>query len=151
MEEKLRWMAEEMDALKAQGLFINLRTIDSAPGAWMVVDGQRVLNLCTNNYLGLAGHPALIKAAQDAVGPLRRGTDGGALDRGDVEHPRGTGEGDRGVQKCGGRPVCAGRIYGEPGGDRAAGGTRGCDFLRPAESRQHYRRRTVEPRQDHRV
>ena len=67
MEEKLHWMAEEMEALKAQGLFINLRTIDSAPGAWMVVDGQRVLNLCTNNYLGLAGHPALIKAAQDAV------------------------------------------------------------------------------------
>ena len=67
IEEKLSWMAEEVTALKEQGLFIKLRTIDSSPGAWMVVDGQKVLNLCTNNYLGLAGHPRLIKAAQDAV------------------------------------------------------------------------------------
>ena len=49
---------KEFTALKEQGLFIKLRTIDSSPGAWMVVDGQKVLNLCTNNNLGLAGHPA---------------------------------------------------------------------------------------------
>jgi glycine C-acetyltransferase len=66
-EEKLAWIADEISALKEQGLFINLRTIDSAPGAWMVVDGKRVLNLCTNNYLGLADHPVLKKAAKDAV------------------------------------------------------------------------------------
>jgi glycine C-acetyltransferase len=53
-EVKLLWIEEEVRALQENGLFINLRTIESAPGAWMVVDGQRVLNLCTNNYLGLA-------------------------------------------------------------------------------------------------
>ena len=58
-EEKLQWIEDEISNLKENGLFINLRTIDSSPGAWMVVDGQRVLNLCTNNYLGLADHPQL--------------------------------------------------------------------------------------------
>lgn len=66
-ETKLRWIEEELAALKEQGLFINLRTIESPAGAWMVVDGKRVLNLCTNNYLGLANDPRLIQAAKDAL------------------------------------------------------------------------------------
>ncbi len=64
---KLTWIEEEVAALKDSGLFINLRTIDSVPGAWMVVDGEKVLNLCTNNYLGLAGDPRIIQAAKDAL------------------------------------------------------------------------------------
>jgi len=66
-EEKLRWIEEEISELKESGLFIGLRTIDSPPGAWMTVDGERVLNLCTNNYLGLAGDPRLVQAAKDAL------------------------------------------------------------------------------------
>lgn len=66
-EPKLQWIEDEMQALKEQGLFITLRTIDSPAGAWMVVDGKRVLNLCTNNYLGLANHPRLIAAAKAAL------------------------------------------------------------------------------------
>lgn len=66
-EPKLQWIEDEMQALKEQGLFITLRTIDSPAGAWMVVDGKRVLNLCTNNYLGLANHPRLIEAAKAAL------------------------------------------------------------------------------------
>jgi len=66
-ETKLTWIAKEVQALKDNGLFINLRTIESAPGAWMQVDGKRVLNLCTNNYLGLANHPRLIEAAKAAL------------------------------------------------------------------------------------
>ncbi|MFZ1237890.1 MAG: glycine C-acetyltransferase [Anaerolineae bacterium] len=48
-------------------MLINLRTIGSAVGPWMVVDGQRVLNMCTNDYLGLANHAALRQAAQAAI------------------------------------------------------------------------------------
>ena len=67
MTEQLAWIAEEVASLERQGLLINLRTIGSAVGPWMVVDGQRVLNMCTNDYLGLANHAALRQAAQAAT------------------------------------------------------------------------------------
>ncbi len=66
-ETKLRWIEDELTALKEQSLFINLRTIESPAGAWMMVDGKRVLNMCTNNYLGLANDPRLVQAAKDAL------------------------------------------------------------------------------------
>jgi glycine C-acetyltransferase len=65
--DKFDFIREDMAALKEAGLFTHLRTIDSAPGPWMVVDGKRVLNLCTNNYLGLATDPRLAQAAHDAL------------------------------------------------------------------------------------
>jgi glycine C-acetyltransferase len=66
-ESKLAWIKEALDSLQESGLFINLRTIESPPGAWMMVDGQKVLNLCTNNYLGLAGDERLTDAAKAAL------------------------------------------------------------------------------------
>lgn len=66
-EPKLCWIEDELTALQEQGLLINLRTIDSPAGAWMVVDGKRVLNMCTNNYLGLANDPRLVQAAKAAL------------------------------------------------------------------------------------
>ncbi len=66
-EKKLAWIQDAMDELEESGLLIHLRTIESPPGAWMIVDGKRVLNLCTNNYLGLADHPRLKAAAKEAV------------------------------------------------------------------------------------
>lgn len=67
MADKLSWINDEMNALQQQGLKINTRTIGSACGAWMIVDGKRVLNFCTNNYLGLAGDLRLREAAKKAV------------------------------------------------------------------------------------
>ena len=67
MPDKFDFIREDAAALKEAGLYIQLRTIDSAPGAWMTVDGKKVLNLCTNNYLGLADHPRLVKAAHEAL------------------------------------------------------------------------------------
>lgn len=66
-EPKLCWIEDELAALQEQGLLINLRTIESPAGAWMVVDGKRVLNMCTNNYLGLANDPRLVQAAKAAL------------------------------------------------------------------------------------
>ena len=63
MDPKLAFIAEEIESLKESKLFINIRTIESPADAWMTVDGARVLNLCTNNYLGLANHPRLKEAA----------------------------------------------------------------------------------------
>jgi glycine C-acetyltransferase len=67
MTDKFSWIDEEMKALQEQGLRTSIRTIGSACGAWMTVDGKRVLNFCTNNYLGLANHPTLKGAAQQAI------------------------------------------------------------------------------------
>ncbi len=65
--DKLAFISQDVAVLKEQGLFINIRTIQSPVGAWMMVDGKRVLNLCTNNYLGLANHPRLKEAAKRAI------------------------------------------------------------------------------------
>ncbi len=67
MADKLDFIVEELERLKAEHLFINIRTIESPADGWMVVDGKRVLNFCTNNYLGLANHPRLKEAAKQAV------------------------------------------------------------------------------------
>jgi glycine C-acetyltransferase len=67
MTDKLAFLETELSSLKEQGLFNTIRTIGSAQGAWIVVDGKRVLNFCSNNYLGLANHPRLKEAALKAV------------------------------------------------------------------------------------
>jgi len=64
---KYAFMERELEALRAEGRFINIRTIESPADAWMIVDGKRVLNFCTNNYLGLANHPEVKAAAIEAV------------------------------------------------------------------------------------
>jgi len=64
---KTDWISEEIAALRTAGLFAQIRTVSSAQGAWLVVDGQRVLNFCSNNYLGLANHPRLTAAAKSAI------------------------------------------------------------------------------------
>jgi len=64
---KTDWISAELNTLKEQGLYNTIRTIESAQGAWLQVDGQRVLNFCSNNYLGLANHPRLLEAARTAM------------------------------------------------------------------------------------
>ncbi len=66
-QDKLSFITEEMARLEREGLFINIRVMGSPVGPWMIVDGRRVLNLCTNNYLGLANHPKLREAAKQAI------------------------------------------------------------------------------------
>jgi glycine C-acetyltransferase len=67
MSTKLQWINDELANLRRQGLYTNIRTIDSPQGAWLLVDGKRVLNFCSNNYLGLANDPRLRAAAQQAI------------------------------------------------------------------------------------
>jgi len=67
MSDKYEFMRRELEAAKEEKRYINIRTMDSPPGGWMVVDGKEVLNFCTNNYLGLANHPRLKKAARKAI------------------------------------------------------------------------------------
>jgi glycine C-acetyltransferase len=55
-------------ALDASGLLKRERVIDSAQGPVVrLADGREMINLCANNYLGLANHPEVLKAAHDAL------------------------------------------------------------------------------------
>jgi len=61
-------LSAQLDEIRAAGTFKRERVITSPQAAHIRVgDGQPVLNLCANNYLGLAGHPAVIKAAREAL------------------------------------------------------------------------------------
>ena len=67
MSEKTAWIRQALDDLQQAGLYNRIRTLGSPQGAWLVVDGRKVLNFCSNNYLGLANHPRLITAARAAA------------------------------------------------------------------------------------
>jgi 8-amino-7-oxononanoate synthase len=69
-------LAERLEELEASGLRRRLRLIDGPQGPRVLLDGQPVLLLCSNNYLGLADHPRLRRAAADAA--LSLGTSAGA-------------------------------------------------------------------------
>lgn len=60
-------MTHQLDVLAAQELRRTLKTVSSLQGRQIVIDGAKVLNFCSNDYLGLAGDPRIIKAAQDAM------------------------------------------------------------------------------------
>lgn len=64
---RLDWIKDELKNLQDAGLYMRIRTLGSPQGAWLEVDGRRVLNFCSNNYLGLANHPQLVAAARQAL------------------------------------------------------------------------------------
>jgi glycine C-acetyltransferase len=66
-EKKTQFLADELEQLRRQGLFRPLRVLDSAQDTEVIVDGNRVLNLSSNNYLGLTTHPRLKTAMIEAT------------------------------------------------------------------------------------
>jgi glycine C-acetyltransferase len=66
-KDRLQFITDERERLEREGLLIKIRTIESPQGAWITVDGKKVLNLCSNNYLGMANHPRLKEAAHNAI------------------------------------------------------------------------------------
>src|SRR2546428_12270853 len=68
-EKKTQFLVDELDQLRRQGLFRPLRVLGSAQDTEVVVEGKRVLNLSSNNYLGLTTHPrlksAMVKATEE--------------------------------------------------------------------------------------
>jgi len=61
------FLKAEIDALREQGLYNEIRHLDGPQGATLTIDGRSLLNFCSNNYLGLANHPRMIAAAKDAL------------------------------------------------------------------------------------
>jgi glycine C-acetyltransferase len=65
--DPLAFLGRELDALKEQHLYRHLRVLDDEQKAHTTIDHTSVVNLSSNNYLGLTTHPRLRKAALDAV------------------------------------------------------------------------------------
>ena len=66
--EFAKQLSQTLEEIKSQGLFKTERVITSPQDAHIaIIGGKRVLNMCANNYLGLADHPALIAAAKEAL------------------------------------------------------------------------------------
>lgn len=61
------WIENEIANLRQAGLFNTIRTIESPMGARVRIEGGELLNFCANNYLGLANHPRIRQAAQQAI------------------------------------------------------------------------------------
>ena len=60
-------LQESLDGIRAAGLYKNERYISTAQSSHITANGGDVLNFCANNYLGLANHPDIVTAAQDAM------------------------------------------------------------------------------------
>src|SRR5262245_10061985 len=63
----LGFLRQETDKLRAAGLYKEERVMTSPQAAWVETGGRRVINLCANNYLGLANHPELVEAGCAAL------------------------------------------------------------------------------------
>src|SRR3954463_9886711 len=69
-------IAEQLEQIRDRGLYRRLRLISGPQGPRVLLDGDPVLLLCSNNYLGLADHPAVREAAAEAA--MRWGVGAGA-------------------------------------------------------------------------
>jgi 8-amino-7-oxononanoate synthase len=72
----LSWIESELAALEARGLRRGLEPLGGAQGPVVELAGRRLVNLCSNDYLGLAADPRLVQAAADAA--RREGAGAGA-------------------------------------------------------------------------
>jgi glycine C-acetyltransferase len=60
-------VAQELQEIRANGLFKQERIITTPQGADIIANGKEVINFCANNYLGLSSHPKVIEAAKKAL------------------------------------------------------------------------------------
>src|SRR5689334_7445222 len=67
MSNPLSYLHDQLDQWRAEGTYQRLRILESESGAESRFDGREVINLASNNYLGLTTHPKLREAALDAV------------------------------------------------------------------------------------
>ena len=65
--DPLSFLSDELAALRSQGLYRRLRVLDDRQAARTVIDGRDVINLSSNNYLGLTTHPRLKEKAMAAI------------------------------------------------------------------------------------
>ncbi len=67
MKDPLKPYYDTIADMKAKGLYTTHRVVESPQGSWLVVNGKKVLNFCSNNYLGFASDKRLVDAAIRAI------------------------------------------------------------------------------------
>ncbi|HLD91870.1 MAG TPA: glycine C-acetyltransferase [Patescibacteria group bacterium] len=68
------WLRKEVDNLKKLNLYNNILILESSVGSEVKINGKKLLNFCSNNYLGLANHPKLASGAINAIKKFGVGT-----------------------------------------------------------------------------
>ncbi len=66
-DDVLSFVDEALDELRDKNLYNEIRVLEGQQGAWVTIDGVEKLNLCSNNYLGLAADEQLKKAAKEGI------------------------------------------------------------------------------------
>ena len=64
---KMSWVNDELQNLRSNGRLVPIRTLEGAQGSHVRIAGKEYLNMCSNNYLGLANHPEVARAARAAI------------------------------------------------------------------------------------
>ena len=82
------FLHRRLEFLKERNLYRHLQTIESAQDSWVTIGGRKVLNLCSNNYLGLASHPDIKEAAVRGVREWGAGSGASRLICGDLSFHR---------------------------------------------------------------
>ena len=100
----LSYLSDQLNELKAKGTHFRLRVLDDEQAAVCSFDGKKVINLASNNYLGLTTHPKLREAALEATRKYGVGSGRGAHDCRHHENPHGAGRKNCALQEC--RGVC---------------------------------------------
>src|SRR5262244_3825462 len=65
--DPLSYLTDQLDELKTKGTYFHLRVLDDEQAPVCTFDGRKVINLASNNYLGLTTHPKLREAALEAT------------------------------------------------------------------------------------
>jgi len=73
---KLDFLEQEILKIKENGLYVPIKSIQSAQGAWVTIEGAKILNLCSNNYLGLANDPKLREKVRQTLNEFGVGAGG---------------------------------------------------------------------------
>ena len=128
---------QELQNLAARDLRRRLTVVEEVlPGGKVRVDGRVLLNLSSNDYLGLSLDPRLIAAAQNAAARWGVGAGTPPGDRAPVTAPAGR-RAAGGLQENRRGRHFQHRLHGQPGGDQCPGGAGGHGLRRQAEPRQH--------------
>ena len=63
----MEYISDDLNNIKKSGLYRELRVVENAQDTHVEIEGKTLLSFCSNNYLGLANHPFVVKAVKDTV------------------------------------------------------------------------------------